>query len=145
MSQIIKNYSIPLFEEYSRKNTIDGNIISATISGIPLHLKVASTSMSQAKGYSDELNQPDKTSGILFIYDTDQPLSFWMKRVKFQLDIIFFDSNMNYINHETMDPIDDSDDSNIPTYHSNGPARFAVELQSGWCNKNMTPNCKLSF
>ena len=145
MSQIIKNYSIPLFEEYSRKNTIDGNIISATISGIPLQLKVASTSMSQAKGYSDELTQPDKTSGILFIYDTDQPLSFWMKRVKFPLDIIFFDSNMNYINHETMDPIDDIDDSNIPTYHSNGPARFAVELQSGWCNKNMTSNCKLSF
>ena len=142
MSQIIPTYSIPLFEEYSRKNSIDGTIVSATISGIPLRLKVASTPMSQAKGYSNELIEPDENSGMLFIYDEEQPLSFWMKQVSFPLDIIFFDSNMEYINHETMDTLDGVD---IPNYHSAKPAKFAVELQSGWCNKNMAPNCKLSF
>lgn len=145
MSHAIFHYSIPLFEEYCRKNDIDGKEIEATISDISLKLKVAATPQSQAKGYSDSLDAPHENSGILFVYSEDQPLSFWMKKVNFPLDIIFFDSNMEYINHETMDPSDEVDDDQIPKYQSHKPARFAVELPSGWCEKNMSPDCKLSF
>lgn len=145
MSQIITEYQIPLFESYIQQNNIDNTNINANISGIPLKLKIATTPESQAKGYMDELDSPNEDTGILFIYEFPQELSFWMKRVKFPLDIIFFDDNMQYINHETMEPTDIIDDYEIPRYTSARPAKFAVELQSGWCNKNMTPNCKLSF
>lgn len=145
MCQFIRVKSIPLFEEYCRKNDIDGKEIEAIVSGVPLKLKVASTQQSQLKGYSGAENEPSKNTGMLFIYDEDQPLSFWMKDVKFPLDIIFFDSYMRYIDHHTMDPGHEVDEKDLPQYHSKEPARFAVELPGGWCEKNMTPECKLSF
>jgi uncharacterized membrane protein (UPF0127 family) len=94
MSSITKITTLPLFEEYCRKNDIDGKEIDAEISGIPLKLIVASTPQSQMKGYSDSKASPSGDNGMLFIYDDDQPLSFWMKGVKFGLDIIFFDNSM---------------------------------------------------
>jgi uncharacterized membrane protein (UPF0127 family) len=145
MSQIILHTSLPLFEDYCRKCDIDGKEIEANISGIPLKLIVASTQRSQAEGYSGEKQEPSGNNGMLFIYDDDQPLSFWMKGVKFGLDIIFFDSDRKYIAHHCMKPGHDVDESNLPKYHSKEPARFAVELPSGWCEKNMKPDCKLSF
>ena len=145
MSYIIKKYNLPLFEEYCRKNDIDGKEIEAEISGIPLKLVVASTSQSQMKGYSDSKASPSGDNGMLFIYDDDQPLSFWMKGVKFGLDIIFFDSAMQYIDHHTMEPGHEVEEKNLPKYQSSKPARFAVELPSGWCEKNMNSDCKLSF
>ena len=145
MSQAISNYRLPLFEEYCRKNDIDGKTINAMISNIPVKLKIACTPKSQGEGYSDILDEPSSNTGILFVYNDDQPLSFWMKKVKFPLDIIFFDSTLSYINHDTMLPGHEVEDSNLPKYHSKKPARFAAELPAGWCEKNMTPDCKLSF
>ncbi|NBU48228.1 MAG: DUF192 domain-containing protein, partial [Flavobacteriales bacterium] len=88
---------------------------------------------------------PQGNCGMLFIYDVIQPLSFWMKQVSFPLDIIFFDASMKYIDHYTMSPGNNVDDSDLPKYNSKKPAKFAVELPAGWCEKNMKPNCKLSF
>ena len=145
MSCIIKRYNLPLFEEYCRKNDIDGKEVDAEISGVPLKLMVASTPQSQMKGYSDSKASPSGDNGMLFIYNDDQPLSFWMKGVKFGLDIIFFDSMMQYIDHHTMEPGHQVEEKNLPKYQSKKPARFAVELPSGWCEKNMDSDCKLSF
>lgn len=145
MSQAILNHRIPVFEEYCRKNDIDGKTITADVSGIKLKLKVAATPKSQAIGYSDSLAGPENNQGIIFVYDEIQPLSFWMRKVKFPLDIIFFDDDCNYINHHTMEPGHAMNDDKLPQYKSGSPARFAVELPAGWCEKNMTPDCKLSF
>jgi len=145
MSQFKPANLIILFEAYCKKMDIDGKEIPALISDISVKLKVASTPESQAKGYMGSNESPLDNEGILFIYDEPQPLSFWMKKVKFPLDIIFFDTQFDYINHETMDPAHDVDEFNIPKYASHKPARFAVELPAGWCKKNMTPDCKLSF
>jgi uncharacterized membrane protein (UPF0127 family) len=144
MSQFIKNYKFPLFEDFCKKDIIDGKKILAKISNIPLKLKVASTQKSQIAGFS-KYRKPLDDSGILFVYDKEEPLSFWMKGVNFPLDIIFFDSNLDYINHETMQPSDKFNSNDLPKYISKRPAQFAVELPSGWCKKNLTSKCKLSF
>jgi uncharacterized membrane protein (UPF0127 family) len=68
-----------------------------------------------------------------------------MKNVKFPLDVIFFDTDMNYIGHETMQSGDSIDDSELPKYTSKLPARFAVEVKAGWADKNISKDCKLSF
>jgi uncharacterized protein len=145
MPQISNHQPLQLFEQFCKKNDIDGKEISAKISGVLLKLKVCSTKSSQEKGYSQELNGPSENKGMLFVYDEDQPLSFWMKEVKFPLDIIFFDSSLEYIDHHTMAPGHDVADHDLPKYQSKKPARFAVELPGGWCEKNMSPKCKLSF
>ena len=128
-----------LFEEFCKQAQIDGKEIEATVSNQALKLKVASTPISQAQGYSI-YPEPKDNEGILFVYAEEHPLSFWMKGVDFGLDIIFFDSYGEYIHHHTMKPGDKE-----TKYHSSRPARFAVELKSGWCDKNLTKGCKLEF
>jgi uncharacterized membrane protein (UPF0127 family) len=146
MSQHFSNrVNIPLFESYCRKHDVDGVEIEAQVANIPLKLKVASTPESQAQGYMNADSEPADGEGILFVYDADQPLGFWMKDVRFPLDVIFFDSFMNYLGHETMEPGEGVGDHEQKIYSSKKPARFAVEVPAGWCNKNISGHCKLSF
>jgi len=137
--------TVPLFENFCRKNQIDGKQIIADIGGRKVKLKVASKDETKAKGlmHSDE---PEENEGMLFIYDIDEPLTFWMKNVNFPLDILFFDSDLNLLDNLTMDPDDGSPDEDLPKYSSKGPCRFAVELKSGWGDRNLkNKKCKLSF
>jgi uncharacterized membrane protein (UPF0127 family) len=146
MSQYFSNrVNIPLFESYCRKHDVDGVEIEARVANIPLRLRVASTPESQAQGYMNAESEPEDGEGILFVYDADQPLGFWMKNVRFPLDVIFFDSFMNYLGHETMEPGEGLSDEEQKIYASKKPARFAVEVPAGWCNKNINDSCKLSF
>jgi uncharacterized membrane protein (UPF0127 family) len=145
MGEFNKHRVIPVFETFCKKQQVDGKTIVAKVCDKSLNLKVASTPRSQAAGYMDSEYAPTEKQGILFIYDEPLPLSFWMKNVKFPLDIIFFDSDLNYISHETMMPHNGEDDDSLPRYASKKPARFAVEVCSGWCNKYLDSNPTLSF
>ena len=145
MSQYTNTSSFMLFETFCRKNQVDGKTIRAEICKVPLDLKVASTPRSQAKGYMGAKDSPVDGEGMLFVYDVEQPLSFWMKDVPFALDIVFFDSNLEYVGHETMLPYGGEPDSALPRYLSKKPARFAVELQAGWCDRHLEKEARLSF
>ena len=145
MPQLNSNTFIPLFEGYCRKNDIDGKNIVARIGKNPLRLKVLSTDESQRKGFMNS-NSPKDGEGLLFVYDIEIPLTFWMKNVKFPLDILFFDSNLKLVDYQTMNPDDGSQDDLLPRYTSKKPARYAVEVPAGWCTNNLdTKNSDLSF
>lgn len=145
MSQYKPNSIIPLFETFCRKNQVDGKTVEVEICEVPLQLKVATTPRSQAKGFMGATQKPKENEGMLFVYDGEQPLSFWMKDVPFALDIIFFDGEANYIGHETMNPFDNSPDHLLPRYFSKKPARFAVEVEAGWCDKHLKEKARLNF
>lgn len=144
MAQVNQNTLIPLFENFCRKTQVDGKEIEIKIGDIPVLAKVASTPRTQAKGYM-EGTPPKDGEGMIFVYDNEQPLAFWMKNVNFPLDIVFFDSALDYVDHLTMDEYNGSPDHLLPRYSSKKPAQFAVELPAGWCDKNIDKNCKLSF
>lgn len=145
MSEFNKHKTIPLFENFCKRQQVDGKEITAKVCGQTLKLKVASTPKSQAQGYMLADSAPSEKEGILFIYDEPMPLSFWMKNVKFPLDIIFFDSDLKYIGHDSMLPHGEESDDDLPRYSSKSPARFAVEVCAGWCDKFLTKNPTLSF
>jgi uncharacterized membrane protein (UPF0127 family) len=137
--------SIPLFENFCRKNQVDGKKITVEVGGNPIDVKVATTPRSQAKGYMGAEQEPVDGEGILFVYDVDSPLSFWMKNVAFPLDIMFFDSNLDLVDHQTMDPHNGEPDHTLKRYTSKKPARFAIEVKSGWCSANIKDKCKLKL
>lgn len=141
MPYITDYTTIPLFEKYCYKDDIDGKDITATISGTPVKLKVASTDTSKSDGYCNK-SEPEDNEGMIFVFDEEEDLGFWMKGVDFPLDILFFNSSGDLVNHHTMPTVQDN---NIITYNSEKPARFAVELRKGWCNDHLTDNCKLHF
>jgi uncharacterized membrane protein (UPF0127 family) len=144
MPQLTKNESIYLFEAFCQKNAIDGKEIEASIDGHKLMLKVAATPQSQAKGFMHG-KEPNDKSGIIFVYEEPGSLSFWMKNVPFDLDIIFFDENCNYLSHKTMKAYNGEMDHQLPRYECRDNARYAVEVCGGWFKKYGSKNCKLVF
>lgn len=70
-----------------------GEKIKVNIGGKTLNVEVAYTDQEKEKGLSnrDSLS-PD--SGMLFVWDSPQPVSMWMKDTKIPLDIIFIDEEL---------------------------------------------------
>lgn len=71
-----------------------------------------------------------ENDGMLFTFDKDQYLSFWMKNTKISLDIIFISSNFTVVNIQTMEPCADY----CISYKSYG--KYALEVNKGYANTN---------
>jgi uncharacterized membrane protein (UPF0127 family) len=125
-----------MFEGFCRKNDIDKKEIVARISGTPLKLIVAANDDTKAKGLMDS-DEPDGNNGMIFIYENPSILDFWMKNVDYALDILFFDAELNLVDHFTMDPYNGESDDDLKIYKSKEPAQYAVELKSGWADSNL--------
>jgi uncharacterized membrane protein (UPF0127 family) len=72
------------------------------------------------------------SSGMLFIFEQEQPLSFWMANTYLSLDILFAnaDSIITHI-HPNTQPLSPNQ------YGTDGqPGRFVVEVNAGFCTLN---------
>ena len=67
--------------------------------------------------------------GMLFVFDTAQPLAFWMKDTLIPLDILFFDENLRLVN--TVADAKSCTTSVCADYWSTTPARYVLELPGG--------------
>ena len=71
----------------------------------------------------------DQDNGMLFVFpDTDQRY-FWMKNTLIPLSIAFIDDKGNILNTLEMPPQTEQ------TFPSQGPAKFALEMNAGWFTK----------
>ncbi|MBN2446412.1 MAG: DUF192 domain-containing protein [Phycisphaerae bacterium] len=71
---------------------------------------------------ADEI--PDD-QGMLFIFDQEQYLSFWMRNTYISLDIAFARSDGEIVTIHQMPPL------TLQSYPSVEPARFALEMKAG--------------
>jgi uncharacterized protein len=143
--QYIRNSIIPMFEGFCRKNEIDGKEIVSTISGIKVTLKVAANDDTKAKGLMGS-DEPVNNNGMIFVYELDGILDFWMKNVEYPLDILFFNSKLELVDNFTMSPYTGESDEDLKIYKSKVPAQYAVELRTGWYDDNIdSDNVKLKF
>lgn len=72
--------------------------------------------------------------GVLFAFETEQMLSFWMKNTFVPLTIGFLDKNGCLL--ELIDMAATSVmQVDIPQYHSTHAAQFALEMKQGWFKK----------
>lgn len=72
----------------------------------------------------------DENSGMLFVFDDDDTRGFWMKNTNIPLSIAFLDNSGYILNIEKMMP------HSLCSTYSNGPARYALEMNQGWFDKN---------
>ena len=71
---------------------------------------------------------PDGTErGMLFVFDHEQYLNFWMKDTIIPLDIDYLDTSAIVVATHTMPPLDDR----WGQYPSGSPARYAIEVNAG--------------
>jgi uncharacterized membrane protein (UPF0127 family) len=77
--------------------------------------------------------------GMLFIYKEEEPdLQYWMKNCKMNLSIAFCDAKGVIIKiHQVMKaPDPGTPDRDLERYESGGAAKYAVELEEKWYEKN---------
>lgn len=70
--------------------------------------------------------EPDH--GMLFIFPTEAPRSFWMKNTRIPLDIIYFSKELELVSYVTARPCRTEA---CPGYPSEGPAMYVLELNAG--------------
>jgi uncharacterized protein len=63
--------------------------------------------------------------GMIFVFATDETLSFWMRNTIIPLDIAYIRSDGTIVKTYTMEPLDESG------YPSIQPARYALEVRGG--------------
>ena len=72
--------------------------------------------------------------GMLFIHDAQEPQAYWMKNTRIALDILYFDNNRKLVAQQRDVPPCSLGDA-CPSYPSNAPARYVLELNAGQAEK----------
>jgi len=96
------------------------------VSGHAALVEVASDNPARVQGLMFRQGlAPD--SGMLFVFEDEQPRSFWMHNTYIPLSIAFIDSGGIITDVLEMAPLDTT-----VRYPSSRPARYAIEMNSGW-------------
>jgi uncharacterized membrane protein (UPF0127 family) len=99
--------------------------IELGLKGQGVTAEVAATEATRTTGLMNRFSlAPDH--GMLFVFNTPQPLAFWMKNTYVALSIAFIDANGRILNIEDMAPQTES------THPSRGAALYALEMKKGW-------------
>ena len=90
-------------------------------------VEIADTPEERSRGlmFREELGENE---GMLFLYQSERPRSFWMKNTLIPLDIIFLNSDFEVINVEKADPEPNTSDENLSSYESDRPAQYVLEI-----------------
>jgi uncharacterized protein len=94
-----------------------------------LAVEIAETPEARARGLMGR-TLGDFMAGMLFIFETPQPQTFWMRNTPSSLDMIFVDAGGKVLNvaaHTT--PLSEQ------LYSSAGPAQYVVEAKAGFADR----------
>jgi uncharacterized protein len=132
---------VVFYQFRSNSNTRTGGAAQSTnknatarINNKTFKLEIADTPAAQQKGLSgrDSLAQDQ---GMLFVFDKADYYSFWMKNMKFPIDIIFIRGDkIVSISKNAVAP--KSADASLPIYKPEAPVDKVLEINSGLSDKH---------
>lgn len=96
-----------------------------TIKGKTIKVEVARTEKEKERGLMFR-EQMGKDEGMLFVYERQDWLSFWMKNTPLPLSIAFIDKDGKIVDIQDMEPFI------LVTHISAHPATYALEMNRGW-------------
>lgn len=107
------------------------SIKQIVIEGVAFEVELALTPEEKAKGLSGRKALCDQC-GMLFIYDTPDYYSFWMKDTLIPLDIIWFDKNWQVVDYLAFaQPQGAREEADLPIYRPKQKAQFILEVPGG--------------
>ena len=107
----------------------DIRIIRQDGSEITVSAEIAEKPEDRNHGFMERKVIPDGT-GMLFVFEKDQILSFWMKNTPHPLSIAYIDSKGKIRNIYDMTPY------SLSSIVSTVSVRYALEVPQGWYKKN---------
>lgn len=102
---------------------------AVSLGACELYLEVADDPEERAVGLMGR-ESLGRDRGMLFVYEDDQILSFWMKGTLIPLDIVFINGDSVVVDVRTMRPERETA-PNLPITRSAAPARYAIEVNEG--------------
>jgi uncharacterized protein len=93
--------------------------------------EVASEPAARERGLSGRPSLGPR-SGMLFTYPDRRLRTFWMKGMRFPIDIVWIDGN-RVTGVERNVPVPES---GVPLYRSDGPVNRVLEVGAGWAARN---------
>ena len=95
---------------------------------VKIALEIAADDSSRARGLMQRGSLPDK-SGMLFIFDTNEPRSFWMANTPLSLDIIYVNEALEIVKIAKYTKPFSPDH-----VESGAPAKYVIEVSAGFCD-----------
>jgi uncharacterized protein len=90
-----------------------------------VQVEIADDTAEQRRGLM-ERTELAENAGMLFVFDREQPLAFWMKDTLIPLSIAYIDSNGRIVDTQNMQPLDET------PHPSAEPAKYALEVNQGF-------------
>ncbi len=102
-----------------------------TIGTTTVTVEIAATPQARQQGLSNRSKLAPNT-GMLFVFGSPGEYGFWMKDMKFPLDLVFIDA------HKTIVTIDQnvSPDTYPQAYFASKPVQYVIELPAGFVALN---------
>ncbi len=103
--------------------------VPMAIKGKKITVEVARTDQEKEKGlmFREKLG-PDE--GMLFVYEREEMLSFWMKNTRIPLSIAFINHKGKIVDIQDMEPF------SLTSHVSRRAAQYALEMNKGWFQRN---------
>ncbi len=108
----------------------DDTLLDLEIGDKVLHIEIASTDEERMKGlmYRESLKMD---RGMLFIFDQERAVSFWMKNTFIPLSIAYIDKRGKILEIHDMYPL-----STNPVSSKGASIKYALEVNQGYFEKN---------
>jgi uncharacterized protein len=125
-------------------SSIDYKRIDIKVNGISLTADIAETSEQKSKGLGGRDALADD-AGMIFPFNKESDYSFWMKGMKFSIDIIWIDSDKRVVHIEhDLDPCEPN--SFCPSYSPKEDSLYVLETVAGFADRyNVTKGTQIQF
>lgn len=112
----------------ARKDTLVVRIAGASVKTV-----IADTDAERARGlmFKEDIGP---SAGMLFIFEEEAPHAFWMKNMRFPLDLVWLDRQKRVVDIRTDCPpcTDTACESVVPGH----PALYVLEVKAGFVARN---------
>lgn len=118
--------------------------VNITVNNITIVADIAATNDQRTKGLAVK-DTLDNDEGMLFVFNAAREHSFWMKGMKFPIDIIWISEHHEVVHVENrLEPC--VPDSFCPTYKPDRNSLYVLETVAGFAQKyNITENTYVDF
>ena len=99
----------------------------ALIASCVFYLEVADTAEERAQGLMGR-ESLGWNQGMLFVFEGERELRFWMRNTLIPLDIVFLDQELVVMDVQTMRPEHENESGSLPIHTSAAPAMYAIEI-----------------
>ena len=126
--------AIPLSQNYLKNNKLPfAKTATAKINNQVFHLYSADVAKEKEVGLSDKSSMP-QDYGMFFPFEAPDYYSFWMRDMKFPIDMIFFQDNRIVTIYSNIQPPKSKDES-LAIYKPEEPANAVLEINAGLAQK----------